>query len=594
MSARPYSAAPLRVFGFLAARWARQPRLAATIVALIALGTLADVATPIYAGRLVDAVTMPSRALGGAAAVRALIWLGALGLTSAVLYQLAYQGIVRFTLTMMTQVKAEAFAHVQEFSAAWHADSFSGSVVRQILRGASAIDVLNDVIFFGLLPTSVILVGVTAVLGWRWELLGVAVAAGMAVYLGLTVALSLRWVAPAAELANQWDSRLSGALADAITCNAAVRSFAAEARESARFGGVLGKWGRRTWRAWMRGVTSYSLQSIALVLLQVLITGTAALLWWRGRASAGDVAMALGTYFVLHGYLRDMSRFVREMQRGVADMQDLVALSAAEADVRDRPGAPALSVHEGRIEARAVTFGYGAHAAPLFRDLSVTIVAGERVGLVGPSGSGKSSFVRLVQRLHDLQGGKILIDGQDIAAVTQASLRAHIAMVPQDPALFHRTLAENIAYGRPDAPMADIEHAARLARAHEFIIRQPKGYATLVGERGIKLSGGERQRVAIARAFLADRKILILDEATSSLDSESEAAIAEAAERLMAGRTCLVIAHRLSTVRAMDRILVFDAGRIVEEGTHAMLVQRRGGLYRNLFERQALGLVDAA
>jgi ATP-binding cassette subfamily B protein len=214
------------------------------------------------------------------------------------------------------------------------------------------------------------------------------------------------------------------------------------------------------------------------------------------------------------------------------------------------------------------------------------------VGLVGPSGSGKSTAVRLIQRLHDVQGGSICIDGQDVAAVTQESLRRHIAMVPQEPTLFHRTLAENIAYGRPEASAKEIERAARLANAHDFIVRQPKGYATLVGERGVKLSGGERQRVAIARAFLAAAPILILDEATSSLDSESEAAIQVAMERLIEGRTAIVIAHRLSTVRAMDRILVFDGGRIVEDGTHAALVAQAGGIYRRLFERQALGLVE--
>jgi ATP-binding cassette subfamily B protein len=224
----------------------------------------------------------------------------------------------------------------------------------------------------------------------------------------------------------------------------------------------------------------------------------------------------------------------------------------------------------------------------------VVIRGGERVGLVGPSGSGKSTAVRLIQRLHDIQGGAICIDGQDIALVTQESLRRSIAMVPQDPALFHRTLAENIAYGRPDASAADIERAARLANAHDFIARQPKGYATLVGERGVKLSGGERQRVAIARAFLTRAPILILDEATSSLDSESEAAIQAAMEKLIEGRTAIVIAHRLSTVRAMDRILVFDGGRIVEDGPHDVLVTRAGGIYRRLFERQALGLVQPA
>jgi ATP-binding cassette subfamily B protein len=257
----------------------------------------------------------------------------------------------------------------------------------------------------------------------------------------------------------------------------------------------------------------------------------------------------------------------------------------------DRANAKAIHVKEGEILYDQVTFRYGAQAEPLFWNFSLRIEAGERVGLVGHSGSGKTTFVKLLHRLYDVDGGRIVIDGQDTASVTQDSLRSQLALVPQEPLLFHRTLAENIAYGRPDAAMPEIEEAARLANAHEFILRQPKGYHTLVGERGVKLSGGERQRVALARAFLANAPVLVLDEATSSLDSESEALIQEAMERLMAGRTSIVIAHRLSTVRMLDRILVFDGGRVVEEGKHEELVRREGGTYRRLFERQALGLV---
>jgi ATP-binding cassette subfamily B protein len=213
---------------------------------------------------------------------------------------------------------------------------------------------------------------------------------------------------------------------------------------------------------------------------------------------------------------------------------------------------------------------------------------------VGHSGSGKTTFIKLLHRLYDVNEGRILIDGQDIAHVTQASLRAQLALVPQEPILFHRSLAENISYGRPEARLRDIEEAARLANAHEFISCQAKGYATLVGERGVKLSGGERQRVALARAFLANSPVLVLDEATSSLDSESEAAIQEAMGRLLVSRTAIVIAHRLSTVRMLDRILVFDRGRVVEEGTHEVLVRKLGGTYKRLFEKQALGLISNA
>jgi ATP-binding cassette subfamily B protein len=238
-----------------------------------------------------------------------------------------------------------------------------------------------------------------------------------------------------------------------------------------------------------------------------------------------------------------------------------------------------------------VTFRYGGQSRALYEDFSVTIAPGERIGLVGHSGSGKSTFVKLIQRLHDVEGGAIRIDGQDVAEVTQESLRSRIALVPQEPVLFHRSLAENIAYGKPGASMAEIVAAAKQAHAHGFIVALPGGYDTLVGERGVKLSGGERQRVALARAILADAPILILDEATSSLDSVSEALIQDAVEELMRHRTTLIVAHRLSTVQRVDRILVFDGGRIVEQGTHAQLIARDGGHYRALFETQTLGLL---
>jgi len=277
-------------------------------------------------------------------------------------------------------------------------------------------------------------------------------------------------------------------------------------------------------------------------------------------------------------------------------MEELVAIHDEAIGIADAADATSIDIQGGHIVFNDVSFLYGGHRTPLYDGLSVEIRAGERVGLVGRSGSGKSTFIKLLQRLYDVSGGRILIDRQDIAQATQQSLRSQIAIVQQEPILFHRTLAENIAYARPGASLAAIEQAARLANAHEFILRLPKGYGTLVGERGVKLSGGERQRVALARAFLADAPVLILDEATSSLDSESEALIQEAMERLMQGRTSIVIAHRLSTVRSLDRILVFDHGRIAEQGTHAALAARPDGLYRGLFERQAteFGRISAA
>ncbi len=406
----------------------------------------------------------------------------------------------------------------------------------------------------------------------------------------MTVALSVGYVSPAASLANMRDTRIGGALADAISCNAVVKRFGAEDREEERLSHVVGKWRSRTARTWVRGTLNGGIQGGMLILLRTAIVGIAILLWQQGVAEAGDIALVLTSFFILQGYLRDIGQHVRNLQRSVNDMEELVDVHFAPIGVEDRPGARNVEIEQGRVEFDHVAFQYGSHATPLYNDFSVTIPAGQRVGLVGHSGSGKTTFVKLIQRLYDVTGGRILVDGHDIRDLTQASLRGQIAIVQQDPVLFHRSLAENIAYARPGATRDEIVEAAKLASAHDFIAALPKGYETLVGERGVKLSGGERQRVAIARAFLADSPILILDEATSSLDSESELLIQSAMERLMVGRTTIVIAHRLSTVRALDRLLVFDKGRIVEEGTHEQLVGRSDGIYRRLFERQALEL----
>jgi ATP-binding cassette subfamily B protein len=409
---------------------------------------------------------------------------------------------------------------------------------------------------------------------------------GALAYVSMTVVLSIRYIAPAARVSNAWDTKVGGTLADALTCNAVVKSFGAEACEDARLMRVIGRWRKRVNRTWLRYNYTNAVQLVVLLCLRGSVIGGALLLWMAGRATPGDVTYVLTSYYVIHAYLRDVGMHINNLQRSVNDMEELVEIHAEPIGIADAADAKPIDITGGRIAFEHVTFHYGGHVAPLYDGLSVEIRAGERVGLVGRSGSGKTTFVKLVQRLYDVTGGRILIDGQDVAQATQQSLRSQIAIVQQDPILFHRSLAENIAYARPGASMAMIEQAARLANAHDFILRLPKGYGTLVGERGVKLSGGERQRVALARAFLADAPVLILDEATSSLDSESEALIQQAMVRLMTDRTAIVIAHRLSTVRSLDRILVFDRGEIVEQGTHTALAMRPGGIYRGLFERQ--------
>lgn len=582
------------VLGFTWRHWRRHPGLTAATAAALIGATVADVLMPTFAGRLVDAVgaITADRDAARRAALAALGAILALGLVMLVLRHLAFLGIIRLSLRIMTAMAREAFWRVQRFSTEWHANTFSGSIVRKITRGMWAMDLLNDTLLIALLPSVVVLLGSTVLLGLRWPAMGAVVVVGATLYLALAVTGTLTYVAPTARLSNHWDTRIGGALADAIGCNAVVKAFGAETREDAMLAGMLARWQLRTRRTWTRGTNSGTVQLSALLVLRAAVILTVLVLCWHDRATPGDVAYVLAAYFVIHGYLRDVGYHIANMQRAVNEMEEVVALQREPLGVSDRIDARPIRIGAGAVLFDRVTFRYGAHPDPLFQALTLAIGAGERVGLVGHSGSGKTTFVRLVQRLYDVTDGRILIDGQDIAAVTQISLRAQIAIVPQEPVLFHRSLAENIAYARPGASAAEIEQAARLANAHDFIARLPRGYATLVGERGVKLSGGERQRVALARAFLANAPILILDEATSSLDSESEALIQEAIERLLSGRTAIVIAHRLSTVRALDRILVFDRGRVVEQGNHARLLAQPDGIYRRLFERQVLALTE--
>lgn len=572
-----------KVLGFTLRLWARSPVLALACAGAMLLATLTEVFTPLFAGRIIDAV--------GAGDVAAAWWafgvIATLGSAMVVLRHLGWWAITPLTLNMMRAVTQEGFARVQRLSTDWHANAFAGSTVRRITRGMWALDTLNDVLLLSMLPSLTVLTGTVVLMALHWPVLGLVMGVGATAYIVLTVSLATRVLAPIARLSNQWDTKVGGVMADAIGANAVVKAFGGEAREEAILAKVLGKWRKRTRRTWMAFTWAGTAQSALLWTIRLAVTGVALWLWMRGQASAGDMAYVITSYLVLNGYLRDIGMHIHQLQRSVNEMEELVQLHGEVLDVADEAGAVSMRVEGGEIRFVDVTFRYAGQDSPLFEHLDVIVPAGQRVGLVGRSGSGKTSFVKLIQRLYDVTEGQVLIDGQNVGGATQASLRSQVAIVPQEPVLFHRSIADNIGYGRPGATAAEIEQAARLANCHDFISALPKGYRTMVGERGVKLSGGERQRVAIARAFLADAPILILDEATSSLDSESEAAIQQAMERLLIGRTALVIAHRLSTVRALDRILVFSDGKIIEDGSHEQLLTSPEGQYRRLFERQA-------
>ncbi len=498
-----------------------------------------------------------------------------------------------FAAQRLYNIVNDSFAKVQKFSTEWHANNFAGGTVRKITRGMWSFDVFEDIVHHYLWPTFIILVTTVTLMTIKWPVIGLVTLLLSAVYVGFSFWVVMKVNAPRFRASAEADTKVGAALADSITANSAVKTFGTEKAEELRFGGIAGFWKSRALHSWQMANGMDLIRRYIAVIQMGIMTGMAIWFWGQGKATAGDVVYVFTAYMVLSAYLRHIGEQVSNLQRAMSEMEDVVWFWKTGIAVKDKTGAKEFVPGNGEIVFDRVSFTYKGQNAPLYDDFSITIKPGEKVALVGHSGSGKSTFVKLVQRLYDINAGEIRIDGQDIAGVTQSSLRQSVALVPQEPILFHRSLAENIAYSKPGASRAEIEEAARRAYAHEFIMNLPQGYETLVGERGVKLSGGERQRVAIARAILADAKILILDEATSALDSVSEHEIQKAIANLIEGRTSITIAHRLATIKAVDRILVFDQGRIVEQGTHQSLLADDGSHYKKLYDMQVLELIGA-
>ena len=391
-------------------------------------------------------------------------------------------------------------------------------------------------------------------------------------------------------------SMLTGRIVDSYTNILTVKLFARAREEDAYVRDAIDQHTELFYRS-LRLNTLFSFCLSTLNAMMVTGTGGLALvLWTQGKVEVGTVAMALPLAWQIVNVAGWVALQVTSIFENIGVIQEGMMTIARPIALIDRPDAPSLDVTRGEIVFEDVRFGYGRETG-VIDGLTLTVKPGEKIGLIGRSGAGKSTVVNLLLRFFDLEGGRILIDGQDIAAVTQESLRAQISMVTQDTSLLHRSIGDNIRYGRPQATDAEVVAAAKLAHAHEFILeledwKQRRGYPAQVGERGVKLSGGQRQRVAIARVILKNAPILVLDEATSALDSEVEAAIQSSLDTLMAGKTVIAIAHRLSTIARMDRLIVLDRGRIVEQGTHHELLQH-GGHYAALWQRQSGGFIDA-
>lgn len=580
--------------------WRPNKKLGAAAAVLMLASVSMDAILPVYTGKMIDAMTGQGGIVDRAgAAWAAFAVFAGLSFAHLALRLGSLHFWNRFAVRNLYAIVTDGLHKVQRFSADWHANTFAGGTVRKITRGMWSFDSFEDTILMGLLPAVTIMIGVTVMLTLTLPLVGLAAGVMIFLYCALSIWMSVRILAPRFRESAASDTKVGATIADIITGNPTVKSFAAEKREDGIFRAIADVWSAKSLHAWQTGVAADAVRSLFRMLMQAVMIGTTIWLWSQGRATPGDIVLVLTTFFIIGGYLRDIGQHIAHLQRAVSDMEDVIGFWLRQDDVVDAVHATVLDIRDAAtqddfIRFDGVTFAYPQTQRVIYQDMNVSIRHGEKLALVGPSGSGKSTFVKLLQRLYNISGGAVRIAGQDISTVTLESLRQTVALVPQDPILFHRSLSENIAYGRPDATQEQIEAAARKAFAHDFITGLPQGYGTLVGERGVKLSGGERQRVAIARAILADTPVLILDEATSSLDSVSEHYIQQALESLMEGRTTITIAHRLSTIQRADRILVFDQGKIIEQGTHAQLMANPDSRYRQLYEMQALDLIGAA
>ena len=472
-------------------------------------------------------------------------------------------------------------------SMTFHTSRFGGSLVSQTSRFMGGYTALVDVVVYSLIPT------VAAVVCTLVTLVPVAPLFVLILFVLLTVYVVAAYfmynkILPLTAATAKAQNKLSGVLSDAVTNILAVKTYGREDFERGLFDAAnteAMETERVSMNAMMRrGAMTSTLITVIMFVTSIFVAGGNA---WFG-ISAGTLVMMFTYTYQLTMRFNYFNSMLARMNRAVGDAAEMTRILDEPRLVEDAPDAAELAVGEGAIDFEHLSFRYldAAEGDYVFRDLDLHVPAGQRIGLVGRSGSGKTTLTKLLLRLSDVQEGRVLVDGQDISRCTQQSLRRQIAYVPQEALLFHRSIGENIAYGKPDATVEEIRDAAAQANALEFIDRLPAGLDTMVGERGVKLSGGQRQRIAIARAILADAPILVLDEATSALDSESEAAVQGALENLMRGRTAIVVAHRLSTVASLDRIVVLDGGEIVENGTHAELSQA-GGVYEGLWDRQS-------
>jgi ATP-binding cassette subfamily B protein len=579
-----------RPLGFLFHYVRRHPVGHAIVLVSVLLAVACSVSTQYGMKHLIDIVS------AGHQAASTRVW-GAFallcGLVAAdnLLWRVGGYAAHRTFVAVTGDVRRDLFGHLSGHAPSYFAERLPGALASRISATATAAFTLENTGVWNVLPPCIAVLFAIVFIGsvnppLAGALLGIALALGGVIF---TLA---RHGTPLHRTYAGKAAAVDGELVDVISNFGVVRAFGATFREQARFGETMGV------EMAARRRSLYYLEHLRLihaVLTALLTAGVVAwgiILWQRSQASVGDLVLITALAFtILHG-TRDLAVALVDLTQHVARLQEAIGALLIPHELPDRPDAVPMQPGRGEVVFEHVGFAYPGRPAVL-RDFDLDILPGQRVGLVGYSGAGKSTVLALLQRFYDVAEGAIRVDGQDIREVTQESLRQAMAIVPQDISLFHRSVLENIRYARPDATEAEVLAAAQMAHCRDFIEALPEGFATMVGDRGVKLSGGQRQRLAIARALLKDAPILLLDEATSALDTESEQAIQAALDRLMAGRTVIAIAHRLSTLQSFDRIIVMDKGRIVDDGSPAELAVRPGP-YRDLLRKQRMETVEAA
>jgi ATP-binding cassette subfamily B protein len=560
------------------------------VLFLIVLASSVSLITPWILKDLLDTVSnnQPSPALWPA--------LTKIFLTMAGLYLLGFfgwrsQGFLAADVQgrIMTDLEKTSVRHLLGHSYRFFTNNFAGSLVRKVGRLSRGFEGILDELSYRFLPLVVVTVGTFFGLFLRFPIAAYIFAAWI-VTLIFANYLGARWKLKTDVLRAEADSEVTGTTSDIVSNINTVQLFTGAEFENQRFGKTKDQWRLLQRKGWWQGEALFAVQALFMIPLEIGILWLGAWWWTQGIFSVGDFIFLQTYLLAVMDRTWDVSRGFRKIFENFADAKEMVEILKIKHEVSDDKKAKELKIKNGKIELRKINF-YFQKKNRVLKDFSLVIKPKEKIALVGPSGAGKTTVTKLLLRLFDLQKGKILIDKQNIAKVTQESLRRVISLVPQEPVLFHRTILENIRYGRREATDEEVIEAAQKAHCHEFISNLPDGYKTYVGERGVKLSGGERQRVAIARAILKNAPILVLDEATSSLDSESESLIQDALRVLMKNKTVIVIAHRLSTIMQMDRIVVIENGRVVASGTHNDLLEE-GGTYQKLWKIQAGGFLE--